>query len=441
MIVADDARERAFAARVSDRGAELERRGPRWLADLRRASRARFDTLGLASAGTDGWSTRHLAALATFEPASAVPAPVDLAALPDAAREIPDALELVFVDGRPIATPAGLPSAADGLWITSLSAALVAAPERLEEALGRRAPDTLTAIAALGAALAEDGAVVVVPPGMTVDRPIHIMHVASGRAEPTAIHTRSVLVASRSSHVRVLETHFAIGPGSYWTNALTEVGVGENASVEHYRIQLEGPRAFHSSSIESRQAAASRYSSHRLDLGAGVVRHDLTSILDGAGAEAVLDALWIAGAEQHVTHSTVLDHAREHTASRELYKGVLAGRARGTFHGQILVRPDAQKIDAKQSNPNLLLSDGALAHTRPQLEIRADDVKCTHGATIGRLDEDAIFYLRSRGIEHTAARRLLIRAFAGEVLDRMPLAPVRHLGERLVDAALRELRG
>jgi Fe-S cluster assembly protein SufD len=405
------------------------------LGDLRRESRARFDALGFAAAVHDDWSTGDLARLTETKWNAAPTSPAEPRTLPPEALVLPDAYRLVLLDGHPIVSSPSAARSGGTPWITSLRNAAREAPDVLEP-LARRDASKLPALAALGAALAEDGAVVIVPPDSILDRPVHLVHVATGRAEPTAIHSRSLVVASRSSQVRIVETHVALGPGPYWTNALTDVDVAENASVEHYRIQIEGPQAIHVSSIASHLGPQSRYVSRRLDLGGSVVRHDLGCVLDGPGAEALLEALWVVRDEQHLTHATVIDHAREHTASREVYKGVLAGRARGTFHGRIVVRPGAQKIDAKQTNPNLLLSQSALAHTRPQLEIRADDVKCTHGATIGRLDEDAIFYLRSRGIDRAAARRMLVRAFAGDVLERMQLEPVRRLGEQLVDGAL-----
>ena len=423
---------------MSAPGAQVDARGPAWLTALRREGRARYEALGLGSAANDGWSTSDLAALSATPFASAALAVGSTPTLPADALVPPDAYRLVLVDGRPVEALDGPAGRSDRPWITGLASALRDAPERIEAPLSRRVPGELPALTALGVALAEDGAVVVVPPGLEVDRPVHIVHVATGHSVPTAIHSRSIVLAGRSSRVSVVETHLGLGAGPYWTNALTEVEVGENASVEHYRMQIEAPQAIHVSSIACRLSASSRYTSRRVDLGGQIVRHDLTCALEGQGSEAILDALWVARRDQHITHSTVLDHAAVHTASRELYKGVLAGRSRGTFHGRIVVRPGAQKTDAKQSNPNLLLSDAALAHTRPQLEIRADDVKCTHGATIGRLDEDAVFYLQSRGIGSVASRRMLVRAFAAEVLERMDLVPLRELGLALLDAALDE---
>jgi Fe-S cluster assembly protein SufD len=422
---------------MSGPGTRIDAAAPSWLAALRRDGQTRFDSLGLGSVTRDGWTAADLVALESMSSAPPVEAPETPAPL-EAVPDLGDVYRIVLLDGRPVGRLDAREARPDRPWLTGLASALRDDPERIEAPLMRRAPGELPALAALGVALAEDGAVVVVPPGVEVDRPVHVIHVASGRPCPVALHTRSVVVAGRSSRVTVVETHVGIGDGPYWTNALTDVDVGENAAVEHYRLQIEAGQAVHVSSIACRLAATSRYTSRRLDLGGRIVRHDLACVLDGPGSEATLDALWLARGEQHLTHATVLDHAAEHTASRELYKGVLAGRARGSFHGRIVVRPGAQKTDAKQSNPNLLLSDAALAHTRPQLEIRADDVKCTHGATIGRLDEDAIFYLRTRGVAQSQARRMLVRAFAAEVLERMDLVALREVGLGLLDRALAE---
>jgi Fe-S cluster assembly protein SufD len=265
--------------------------------------------------------------------------------------------------------------------------------------------------------------------------------VARANERPTAAHPRSVIAAARGSRLQIVESHVALNGGVYLTNAVTDLFVADGASVDHCRIQLDSPRAFHVSGVHSRQTRDSRCTLHNLDIGGRLVRHDVVSILDGAGADCRLNGLFLTGEKQHVDNHTVLDHARPHGSSRELYKGILGGRSRAVFNGRIVVRPDAQKTDAKQSNPNLLLSAEALAHTRPQLEIYADDVKCTHGATIGRLDEEALFYLRSRGIAEADARHLMIASFAGEVLDGISIEPAREELERIVAARLPRVAG
>ena len=223
--------------------------------------------------------------------------------------------------------------------------------------------------------------------------------------------------AGRESRVQVVETYLGLGDGVYLTNSVTDVVAGDASHVEHYRLQLESPNAFHLSSVESRQGRHSRCNLHNINLGGHLVRHDIVGVLDGEGADCHLNGLYLTRGSQHVDNHTILDHAKPHGDSRELYKGILDGNSRAVFNGRIIVREGAQKTDAKQSNSNLLLSKGALAQTRPQLEIYADDVRCTHGATIGRVDEDAVFYLQSRGIGPDEARNMLVFAFAGEVLD------------------------
>jgi Fe-S cluster assembly protein SufD len=217
---------------------------------------------------------------------------------------------------------------------------------------------------------------------------------------------------------------------------VSDAFVGDGAVLRHLRLQLQGPRALQVSTLGCRQARDSRYAAFAFDLGGRLVRHDLGAVLDGEGADCRLWGLYLTSGEQHLDHHTVLDHARPHGGSREVYKGILDGRSRTVFNGRIVVREGAQKTDAKQSNPNLLLSAHALAHTRPQLEIYADDVKCTHGATVGRLDEEPVFYLRTRGVPEAEARNMLIRAFAGEVLDSVPNDVVREYLARAVDERL-----
>jgi Fe-S cluster assembly protein SufD len=267
---------------------------------------------------------------------------------------------------------------------------------------------------------------------------VHLLFLSRGGERPAALHPRVVLVAEPGSRLCVVETHAGLpdGDAPYLSNPVTDLHAGEGASVEHYRVQLEGPRAFHVSALHGRQARDTRCLSLNVDLGGRLVRHDLGWVLAGEGAEARLDGLYVTRGDQHVDNHTVLDHASPHGTSREVYKGILDDRSRTVFNGRIVVRPGAQRTDAKQSNPNLILSGGALARTRPQLEIYADDVKCTHGATIGRLDEEAVFYLRSRGLDDLDARQLMLLAFADEVLASIAPAALREPLQAAVAARL-----
>lgn len=420
---------------------ELAGRGPDWLDRMRKEGLARFAAAGFPSTREEDWKTISVAPIARtiFRPPDRATAPPP--ELPALAHAIPDALLLVFLDGRLLPGPSAPESGPEGLWAGSLAQALQAVPDRLEEHLAAREGPQGSAFCALNEAFAEDGGVVLIGDGLELERPIHLVFLSGAAAEPTASHPRTLVVAGRSSRVRIVESYLGAGDGVCLTNAVTDVIVGENASVSHYRLQAESERAFHVSTLRSRQGRESRYDGLNLDLGGSLVRHDLSAVLDGEGADCDLDGLYLTRGEQHLDNHTTIDHARPRCRSREVYKGVLGDRSRATFRGRIIVRPGAQQTDAKQSNPNLVLSERALAHTRPQLEIYADDVKCTHGATVGRLDEDAIFYLRSRAISEDDAHDMLITAFASEVLERIDIDPLRRELEKVVAGRLPEMRG
>jgi Fe-S cluster assembly protein SufD len=234
----------------------------------------------------------------------------------------------------------------------------------------------------------------------------------------------------------IIESYVGLNNALYFTNVVTEIVAGDNAVVAHYKLQRESEEAFHISTVQVSLSHNSNFSSHSIDLGGALVRNDVNAVLDGQGIECVLDGLYMVAGRQHVDNHTRIDHVKPHCSSRELYKGVLGGRSRGVFNGKIYVHKDAQKTDAKQTNKNLLLSEDAVINTKPQLEIYADDVKCTHGTTIGQLDQEAIFYLRSRGIDLEAARGLLTYAFASEMIGRIKVEPVRAQLEHLLLARL-----
>jgi Fe-S cluster assembly protein SufD len=296
----------------------------------------------------------------------------------------------------------------------------------VEPYLGRIAPFRDHAFAALNTALFEDGAYVAIPKDTAVEAPLEIVHVATGGAAPAALQARTLIVAEEGSEAQIVETFVSLGEGAYFRNAVCEIVLRARAKIDHHRVQAESPAAWHVGVLQADQARDSRLVSHNVSFGALLARLDLGSKLDGAGADCQLYGLAFADGARLVDNHTVLDHAHPNCPSWEVYKTILAGAARGVFSGRIIVRPDAQKTDAKQSNKNLLLSPEALVFTRPQLEIYANDVKCTHGATIGRLDEEAAFYLRARGIGKDEARDLLIRAFALDVLDKIRSVTIRE---------------
>jgi Fe-S cluster assembly protein SufD len=408
---------------------ELQARGPEALRALRRRGLATFERLGLPTTALEEWKTTRITRLAEtdFRPAPRPATTPSLRDLPEIAGLDLGGPRLVFLDGHyldGLSRPSTIPA---GVSISSLDSALEQDPQRvtaLFEAIERSEP--ASAFHALNTALFHDGAWVSIPPGLELAAPVQLLYLSSGKAAPTATHVRTIVSVGRGARVSLVEAYVGLGDEPYWTNAVTQVVVGQDASLRHDLIQLESARAFHISDETYRQERASVLESCRVDLGGRLVRHDLTAVLDGEGADCRLNGLYATAGDQHVDNHTVLDHARPQGTSREVYKGVLTGSSRAVFNGKIVVRQDAQRTNAKQSNPNLLLSDRALAHTRPQLEIHADDVKCTHGATIGQLDADALFYLRSRGLDRQQARRLLIHAFAAEILDAIPCEALRQ---------------
>jgi Fe-S cluster assembly protein SufD len=273
-----------------------------------------------------------------------------------------------------------------------------------------------------------------------VEPPVHVVFVSGADASKVMVHPRTLIVAGAGSQLRVVETYVGLQRQTYFTNAVSEVFVGENAIVDHYKVQQESLEAFHIASLHAHTARNATFASQSFSLGGRLVRNDAMAILDGEGGECTLNGLYLADRERLIDNHTTIDHAKPHCASHEVYKGILGGTARAVFNGKIIVRQDAQKTDAKQTNRALLLTDGATINTKPQLEIFADDVKCTHGAAIGQLDDDAIFYLRSRGFTLAEARDMLIHAFANQVLERVQIEPLRQaLEAELFEQLARDL--
>lgn len=287
---------------------------------------------------------------------------------------------------------------------------------------------------ALSTAFLRDGAFVHIPEKIVLEEPIHLLFISTNPGEPFVSHPRNLIIAGKSSQAAILETYVSLTSNKYFTNAVSEIVVGENAVLEHDKLQVESEQAFHVSTIHIHQERNSNFVQHAITMGGLLTRNNITAVLSGEGIESTVNGLYLGTGTQHIDNHTVIDHAQPHCNSHELYKGILSGKSRGVFNGKIFVRKDAQKTDAKQTNKNLVLSDEASIDTKPQLEIFANDVKCTHGATIGQLDEEAIFYLRSRGIDLGKARDILIFAFASDVVDRLNIEPLRdHLHAMIHD--------
>ena len=330
---------------------------------------------------------------------------------------------IVFVNGHynPQLSSRDLP---DKLIASSLASAIKHEVPGVREHLARHAGFQSEAFVALNTAFLEDGAFIQVPRGVRLDAPIYLLFVSTAD-EPITSHPRSLIIIGDDSQASIVEDYLAVGDGTYFTNAVTEIVAGENSVVEHYKIQDENAEAFHVATLHAHQARSSMFTHHSISFGGALVRNDVNVALDGEGAECTLNGLYIAAHKQHVDNHTVIDHIKPHCSSRELYKGILDDKASAVFNGSIIVRKDAQKTDARQSNKNLLLSEGATINSKPQLEINADDVKCSHGTTIGHLNEDLVFYLRARGIGEKEARSVLTYGFANDVLNKMKLDAIR----------------
>jgi Fe-S cluster assembly protein SufD len=408
---------------------KLERDGESWLHKVRKDAIGRFAELGFPTTRLEEWKYTNVAPIAKtpFQAAEFRWDGLidgDLAELPLAHSAFRERCSrIVFINGHfsPQLSSSDLP---EGLVVGSLALAIKQNTPTVKEHLTRYANYQQQAFVALNTAFLEDGAYIEVPRGITPAAPIYILFVSTAD-EPIASHPRSLIIVGDGSQASIIEDYLALGESSYFTNAVTEIVVGENSVVEHYKLQAENERAFHVSTVQVTQARSSSFTSHSISFGGALARNDVNVALNGDGAECTLNGLYITDNEQHVDNHTVIDHLKPHCNSRELYKGILDDRSSAVFNGSIIVRKDAQKTDARQSNKNLLLSEGATINSKPQLEINADDVKCMHGTTIGHLDEDSIYYLRSRGVGLNEARTVLTYGFANDVLNRMKVDAVR----------------
>ena len=413
--------------------------GPPWLARVRDEAIGQFQALGFPTTKDEEWRFTSVKPIAdgAFTLADCNGARRPAVGMPAIEVAGPFGAELVFVNGRYAADLSSWsPSIPAGVVIAPLSEVLSNGADVLERHLTRYAPFRQQPFTALNTALFADGAVIRIPAHARITAPMHVRFVCADDAGEPMMHPRVLVVMGEDSQCALVESYGGPDGLRYFTNAVTEVVAGESAVLDHYKLQHEGVDGYHVASMHVVAARHANVTSHSIGFGGGLVRNDVTAVLDGEGAECTLNGLYIADRARLVDNHTTIDHARPHCASREIYKGILADRARAVFNGKIVVRPDAQKTDARQTNRALLLSDDARINTKPQLEIFANDVKCTHGAAIGQLDEDAVFYLRSRGLGALEARHLLIRAFASDVLTRMPLEPLRQAAER---ALLRQL--
>ncbi len=422
---------------------------PAWLKQIREGAIARFAELGFPTMKQEEWRFTSVAPIAErsftlpHAKGARLPAHAALDALALGAGP-----RVVIVDGHYAPKLSTVTAGPAGVQAGGLAAALQteAVRELVQAHLARHARWQDSAFAALNTAFLADGAFVHVPAGVVLDQPLELVFFSTGREgaraagtgrrersdNPTVSHPRSLIVVEPGAQVAVVETYVGAPDEMYWTNAVTEIVVAEGARAELYRVQREGPHSFQVATTHSRQERDSFLGLHVVTLGAALARHDITTVLDGPGAELILNGLYLLSGTQHADHHTVIDHAQPHCASHEFFNGVLAERAHGVFNGRIVVRPGAQRTDSKQTNNNLLLSTEARADSQPQLEIYADDVKCTHGSTVGPIDQTQLYYLRSRGLSPETARSILTYGFGAEILERMRHPVVRDRLDRLV---------
>jgi Fe-S cluster assembly protein SufD len=412
----------------------LNEHAPAWLPKLRHAAIESFAELGFPKPRDEEWLYTNVSTLAStpFAPSNVT--------LTEEIRERIAGLpladlgcnRLTFLNGRFVPELSQLQDIPKGVKAGSLASAWKDHGALLERHFAHYADAKTHAFVALNTAFFEDGAFIEIPKGAVLQRPLHILQISHGAGQPTVSHPRNLILVGETGQASIIETFVSLEENTTFTNTVTEIVAGQGALVDYTKVQQESDAAYHYARVQVYQERSSSVATHSIQLGSLLTREEVNAVLDGEGAESHLYGLYVIGGRQHVDNHTIIDHAKPHCPSREVYKGVLDGKSQGVFNGKIIVRPDAQKTDSKQSNKNLLLSEDAIINTKPQLEIYADDVKCTHGATVGQIDPEAVFYLRSRGIGVEDAKKLLTFAFANDVMERVKYQPLRErLAERL----------
>jgi Fe-S cluster assembly protein SufD len=412
---------------------------PAWLNTVRRGALQQLGDLGFPTTKDEDWHFTNPAPIT-----SRVFLPPDADAVPAISAEqlAPylfdgDWQTLIFVNGVFVPSLSQFDTVADQYIVTPLTRTFLSGPRAVEQHLGGLASARTNAFSALNTVFLQDGLLLHVRPNVVVERPIHIVYVTDASATGRLVSPRTLILADHHAEATVVESfvsldEVSVAAGSaHFTNAVSEAYLSPGARIRHYKIQREGAGAFHVGSSYAYQQQDSHYESFSFAIGAALSRTNISTVLDGPGAHATLNGLYMVNGSQTVDHQTRIEHAKERCTSHEVYRGILDGTSHGVFNGKVYVRPEAQQTDGKQSNNNLLLSERAHIDTKPQLEIFADDVKCTHGATIGRLDPTSMFYMKSRGVGEEMARRLLTYAFAADVLEQITLEPVKVRLEEL----------
>lgn len=390
---------------------------PAWVRGLRQTASARFTKLGFPMTHHEEWRHTSVTPIVEIPFTLAGHGPeITSAEIESVASWVGPGHRLTFVNGHFSPSLSSLNPLPRGVIVGSLADSCATVSNLLEPHLGRYAHHEDQTFVALNTAFLNDGAFIYLPPNTVVEEPILVVFVSRPNGEATVSHPRVLIVAGPSSQATIVESYAGLKDDLYFTNAVTEVVLGEEAVLDHHLLQQESKAAYHIATLAVHQDRCSRFTSHSLAIGSALARSEIHGLLADEGISCTLRGVYAATGRQHVDTHTRIDHAKPRCTSLQLYKGILGGHASGVFNGRILVRQDAHKTDARQTNNNLLLSEHAVIHTTPQLEIFADDVKCAHGATAGQLDRDALFYLRSRGIDLEDARRLMTHVFGSEVI-------------------------
>jgi Fe-S cluster assembly protein SufD len=403
-----------------------------WVKLLRENAFASFEQLGFPTVDQEEWKYTNVApiAKAVFEPALAGDggAGIDAGQLEPFVYEGARRSQLVFVNGIYQPELSSLDALPRGVVAIDMAAALRGGDhtEMVREHVARGADYHENAFTALNTAFLSSGAFVLIPKGVRVEAPVHLLFLATSRREVQAVSFPRVLfVAGQGSEATLIESYASLRDGDHWTNAVVEILLEDGARLEHYKVQRESTEAFHVATTRAGLGRDSSFNTTTITLGARLSRHDINVTLDHEGAECRVDGLYLVGTGQHADTHSLIDHRSPHCTSRQLYKGILDGKSRAVFNGKVFVHPGAQQTDAMQTNKNLLLSGEARVDTKPQLEIFADDVKCAHGATVGQLEEEQLFYLASRGMHPDMARNLLTYGFAEEVIDKIRIESIK----------------
>jgi Fe-S cluster assembly protein SufD len=405
---------------------------PSWLEAIREEGRTMFERMGLPTRRHEEWKYTDVSALGQQKFSVSMPMHSPGSALKEKnlslrlLSESVSPLRMVFVDGfySPVLSrPGRFP---EGVEVGSLAEALKDDHRLVQEHLAAYSRPADNSFIALNNAYIEDGAWVYIPSGVQLSVPVHLVYYSTGRSGPASSHPRNLIVTGKGSVVTVIEEYIGDAGAVYFTNPVTEIVVDDEAEVEHYKIQRESIDAFHIAAVEVQQGERSRFVSHNISFGGRLTRNNIHSYINAPGSFCTFNGLFMIRGDQHVDNHTLIRHRAPDCLSSEVYHGILDDRARGVFNGKIYVERGAQGTDSKQTNRSLMLSGDAVIDAKPQLEIYADDVKCTHGATVGQIDKDSLYYMRSRGISVDEARRMLTRGFARQITDRMTLDTLRE---------------